>query len=485
MHGEFPREFGPYELLRSLGRGGMAEVFLAQAKSSAGDQRLVALKRMHAGVSEDHGAVEMLVAEARLAMRFDHENIAAVFELGCHDASYYFLMEYVDGLDVGTLQNIHEASSSRMDRRAAAMIVARVARGLDYAHELRDEQGTKLGIVHRDVSPQNVLINRRGEVKLIDFGVAKVATRIQQTMAGIIKGKYAYMSPEQASAETVDARSDVFSLGICMHELLTGRALFRGPNMASPFAILRAVREDPITPPHKLAPDVGAELSAICLRALERDLDGRIPSAAALADELEGWLAKFAPDFDEAALADYVHGVVTGAPSALVPQRTIATPPVALMTGNEFAPSTLSVVARSPHEQHTLMHQAGTDDSATRPQRPKSMAARRASSSAVAVPRRPRVPTLHSQPDAPTDRPLASRAPSGAAHPAVLTAAAPRPPLSAAPPPHLTTPHGPPTSRDLRPTARTVKRVLWVGLTALVFALGWSVIATLKRLGKI
>jgi eukaryotic-like serine/threonine-protein kinase len=463
MKGDFPREFGPYELLRSLGRGGMAEVFLAQAVSQEGDQRLVALKRMHAGISEDNGAVEMLKAEAQLAMRFDHSNIAAVFELGCHDSAYYFLMEYVDGIDVGSLQNMVEASGTRTDRRAVAKICAGIARGLDYAHELHDESGRKLGIVHRDVSPQNVLINRRGEVKLIDFGVAKVATRIQQTMAGIIKGKYAYMSPEQASAETVDARSDVFSLGICMHELLTGNALFRGPNMASPFAILRAVREDPIAKPHALVPEVGPDLSAICLRALERNLDERFPSAAALADDLEKWLQDYAPDFGDEALADYVTSVVESAPSNLVPQHTIATPPVALMTGREFAPSTLSVVARSPHAAHTLMHAPKRRSSGrvSVPSRAPLPRSRNASGGLPVANLRPRVPTLHAEP-----MPLPKS-------------------VSAAPIPRLTTPHGqiakPPTGL---PSRRAVLQFLWVGLAALVFTLGWSVIATILRLGS-
>ncbi len=451
MQGDYPRQFGPYELLRSLGRGGMAEVFLAQAASNTGDKRLVALKRMHAGVSEDHSAVEMLVAEARLAMRFDHPNIASVFELGCHDTSYYFLMEYVDGIDVGTLQNIHEAMGQPMDRRAVARIALGIARGLNYAHELHDEQGRRLGIVHRDVSPQNVLVNRRGHVKLIDFGVAKVATRIQQTMAGIIKGKYAYMSPEQASAEKVDARSDVFSLGICMYELLTARALFRGPNMNSPFAILRAVREDPIAGLHKVAPRVGPDLSAIVHKALERDIERRYISAAALADDLDEWLAQFAPKFDDVALNDLVTSIVAMAPKESVPQRAVATPPVARMTGKEFMPSNLSVVARSPLEE---------DDAPTPGQRPA----------------RPSVPR---------------RGPSRASHEvraATIAAGGPktgRPNPAAAPPLHVSTPHGRARSGTMRPSRKAVLQFLWVGLTALIFALGWSVIATLKKLGKI
>ena len=454
MMADFPRMFGPYELLRSLGRGGMAEVYLAQAHSSRGEQRLVALKRMHAGVSEDNGAVEMLVAEARLAARFDHPNIASVFELGCHNGAYYFLMEYVDGLDVGSIQNICETLGERMDPRAAAAICMGIARGLDYAHELHDEDNRRLGIVHRDVSPQNVLVNRDGVIKVIDFGVAKVATRIQQTMAGIIKGKYAYMSPEQASAERVDARSDVFSLGICMYEMLTGKPLFRGPNMVSPFAILRAVREDPIALAHRVVPGLSTGLSVIVHKALERDLARRYASAADMADDLDAWLKREAPGFEGPELRIYIDSLIARAPPSTVPQRVIATPPVARMTDADFAPSELSVVARSPLR--------------LAPPQPRPGAALR-----------PRPPTLHGG-TPPGHRP---------SQPMVTVAQAPSAPTAVAPPamPLISAVAQVPTrpGGGWRPTRRTALQFLWVGLTAFIFALGWSVIATLKKLGKI
>ena len=430
---EYPQQFGPYELLRPLGRGGMAEVFLAHARSARGEKRIVALKRMHAGVSEDNSAVEMLIAEAKLAMRFSHPNIASTFELGCHNGAYYFIMEYVNGADVGTLATVAEALSERLDPIAVSHICIGMARGLHYAHVLQDEDGRELGIVHRDVSPQNVLINRSGCVKLIDFGVAKVATRIQQTMAGIIKGKYAYMSPEQASAEKVDARSDVFSLGICLHELLTGRALFRGPHMVSPFAILRAVREEPIAPVHTLAPEVDPALSAIVDRALAREVATRYQSAGELADDLEAWQAQTGAGYDNAALLNYVDKLLQRAPEGAVPQRTLATPPVASMLGHEFAPSQLSVVARSPLEDIAP------------PEALKPGLRRRA-------PSPPAVPTT------------------------------PARPASAS---HVALPVQRVRKRSMRPTRKAVLQFLWVGLAALVFAFGWSVIATLKRFGVI
>jgi serine/threonine protein kinase len=454
MRHEFPQPFGPYELLRRLGRGGMAEVFLAKAPSTLGDSKLVALKRMHAQLSEDQSAVEMLVQEARLAMRFHHENIAETFELGCQDGTYFFIMEYVDGVDLGTLATSCENRGARMDPVMVAYVSLGMARGLGYAHDLADESGKHLGIVHRDVSPQNVLINRRGEVKIIDFGVAKVAARIQQTMAGIIKGKYAYMSPEQASAETVDARSDVFSLGVCMWELMTGKALFRSHGSNSPFAVLRAVREEPIAKAHNLTPGLSLELSGIIHRALERDKGKRYASMADLAKDLERWLQRSRPDYGSAQLADDVHRLVSAAPQGSLPQNAIATPPIGKMRGEEYQPSQLSVVAQSPLE------------------RPKST-----------VRRPPPEPGESAAPAA------GARLPSMMFPRAYLTAEQ-RADLDDASAPTMPQPLGmaPIAGADVPgwwPSKRVVQQFLWVGLVVLVFALGFSVIATLSRMGKI
>jgi len=454
VRSEFPQPFGPYELLRRLGRGGMAEVFLAKATSARGDNRLVALKRMHAQLSEDQSAVEMLVQEARLAMRFDHPNIAQTFELGCHDGAYFFIMEYVDGVDLGTLATTCENRGARLEPAMVAFAAAGIARGLSYAHELCDESGTHLGIVHRDISPQNVLIARGGEVKIIDFGVAKVAARIQQTMAGIIKGKYAYMSPEQASAEGVDGRSDVFSLGVCLWELLTGKPLFRAHGSNSPFAVLRAVREDPIAKVHNLAPGVPTELSAIVHKALERDRSKRFPSMAVLAAELEAWQRHVAPSYDSQRLAEDVRKVIAAAPAGAVPQNAIATPPIAKMRGDEYLPSQLSVVAHSPLERGH-------------------------------APRRP--PHAHTAPE--TFAPGSARQPSMLYPRAYLTtdqrAELEAEAIEGSTEPRVALPALPPDVPAWWPNRRVVWQFLWVGVVALVFALGWSTIATLVRMGLI
>ncbi len=443
VRNEFPQPFGPYELLRRLGRGGMAEVFLAKVPSTRGENRLVALKRMHAQLSEDQSAVDMLVKEARLAMQFHHENVAETFELGAHDGTYFFIMEYVDGVDLGTLATSCENRGVRLEPALVAFTCLGIARGLAYAHELCDESGQHLGVVHRDVSPQNVLISRHGEVKIIDFGVAKVAARIQQTMAGIIKGKYAYMSPEQASAEPVDARSDVFSLGVCLWELLAGKPLFRALGSGSPFAVLRAVREEPIARIHNLAQGLSPELSAIVHKALERDRGKRFASMTELANELQAWLDLHHPGYNEASLSAQVDAVLASAPVGSLPQNAIATPPIAKMRGEEFAPSQLSVVVQSPLERARLQ-----------PKRPLSQVPAGGRQASMMYPRAHMPPSHQAELLGPTG--------SNESQVSML----------------LTYP-----APDWWPSTRVVKQFLWVGLVALVFALGWSIIATLVRTG--
>ena len=435
----------------------MAEVYLAKAPTTHGDNKLVALKRMHAQLTEDQSAVEMLVQEARLAMRFDHSNIAQTFELGCHDGTYFFIMEYVDGVDLGTLAATCENRGARASPTMVAYVCAGIARGLEHAHELLDENGTRLGIVHRDVSPQNVLIARGGEVKIIDFGVAKVAARIQQTMAGIIKGKYAYMSPEQASAELVDGRSDVFSLGVCMWEMVTGKPLFRAMGSGSPFAVLRAVREDPITKAHNLADGLSTELSAIIHMALERNKATRYQSMGLLAADLEGWLRTTSPGYDNARLAEDVRKLLQAAPPGSVPQNAIATPPLAKMGADEYQPSQLSVVAQSPLE-HPQARPRRPQHSQTAPETFAPASARQPSMM---------YPRAYLTPDQRADLDMAA---AHSTHPDPVISQAQW--TSAATPPWW-------------PTRRVVRQFLWVGAVALVFALGWSTIATLVRIGLI
>ena len=348
MQGDFPQRFGPYELLRRIGRGGMAEVFLAKAPSIQGQPRLVAVKRMHPQLGNDRAAVDMLVQEAKLCMQFDHPAIAHTFELGHQDGVWYFVMEYVDGVDLGALVQVVTAMGERLDPVAVAYIVAAMARGLDHAHKLKGADGRPLGIVHRDVSPQNVLISDRGEVKLIDFGVAKVAAKVEQTIAGVIKGKYAYMSPEQAAAQPLDARSDVFSLGVCLFELLTTQGLFRQKETASPFAVLHAVREAVIPRVRAVMADVPQALDDLTYQCLQRDRDRRPQSAAEVADALDAWLAIAAPTFGAPELAALVAGILADAPADARARSDVATPPLPYLDRTSFLQSPFTIVSQVP-----------------------------------------------------------------------------------------------------------------------------------------
>jgi serine/threonine-protein kinase len=320
----------------------MAEVFLAMTTTASGEERLVALKRMHAPLAEDPATVEVLVTEAKLAMRFDHPNIAQTFELGCHEHMWFFLLEYVEGADLGTIAGILESRGERMSVPAALWIAHGMALGLAHAHALQDDAGQPLGIVHRDVSPQNVLVSTNGEVKLIDFGVAKVASRLKQTGAGIIKGKYAYMSPEQASAEAVDARSDIFALGICLHELLSGGPLFRSQTGGSPYAILQAVREAPVPP---LAAHVPRTVAALVDGALQRQPQRRLASMAALAAELQRALGRLAPAYGPQQLADEITSILARQRGSMAP---VSRSGVARLGRHEYQASQRSVIVRPP-----------------------------------------------------------------------------------------------------------------------------------------
>lgn len=350
MSGGLPADFGPFRLLRRLGAGGMAEVFLAETAAADGSPRLVACKRLHAAFGEDLAATQLLLEEARLAMRFDHPNIAQTFELGRHESGFYFLLEYVDGADLGSLQAVLEARGQRLPLGAVLWIGRAMANALAYAHTLTDERGEPLGVVHRDVSPQNILLSRRGDVKLIDFGVAKVASRLQHTAAGVIKGKYAYMSPEQANASAVDARSDIFSLAVCLHELLTGQPLFRALQGASPFAILRAVRETDAPPLFPDVPGVPADVAAVIAQALGRDPTLRTPSMQRLAEALDDCCQRHAPLWTADLLAAEVERLL----ALQSPQEAAAALQVPGLAAREFVASRISVVARAPTQAVAL-----------------------------------------------------------------------------------------------------------------------------------
>lgn len=274
---------GKYVVRRKLAEGGMAELYLAAALGPEGFEKDVVIKRVRPGLADDPGFVRMFIAEARVASRLNHANLVHIFDFDKHQDTYYLAMEYVRGHSLWELRRRCQERGVPVPPILAAQIGMELARGLAYCHRLTDG-GRPLGLVHRDVTPHNVLLSFDGAVKLTDFGIAKAGGH--STASGVLKGKFAYMSPEQARGDPVDARTDVFALGVTLWELLTGSRLFEGEGDA---AVLRAVQERVIVPPARLNPDVPAVLDAVVMRALERDAARRWPTA----QELERGLAEF------------------------------------------------------------------------------------------------------------------------------------------------------------------------------------------------
>lgn len=303
-----PARFGKYEVETRVAVGGMAEVYAARTPAPV--VRRVAVKCIKPAFAADPGFARMFMDEARVVAGFDHPNVVRVldFEPGDPDRGEppYLVMEFIDGYDLRTL--IWEASLRRMwvpfDHVAA--IVAQAARGLHYAHTFADADGRPLEVIHRDMSPQNVMLTRAGLAKVVDFGIARAAGRATRTQAGIIKGKFAYLSPEQVRGEPLDPRSDVFALGILLYEVLTYRNPFRKDRDD---ATLVAITDEAPASPATLRPDLPDDLAAVVLRALEKDRDARFPSALALAEALEASVASRRAAVTDLHLADFLRGL--------------------------------------------------------------------------------------------------------------------------------------------------------------------------------
>jgi serine/threonine-protein kinase len=277
------RRLGRYQIIGRLATGGMAEVYLALSGELPGFRTLAVVKRILPHLASNGQFIRMFLDEARLAALLDHPNIVRIMEVGHDDEEYFLAMELVQGKPLSAM--LRKAAREKRAPSAAmsAYLIAQAAAGLGYAHTLTDGDGRPLGVVHRDVSPQNVLISFEGAVKLIDFGVARAFGRVAHTSPGGLKGKIDYMSPEQASAEDVDHRADVFALGVVLWEALTGRRLFRRD---TELATMRAIVDDPIPKPSDLA-TVPPELEAIAMRALRKRRDARFQSAHEMAAALE------------------------------------------------------------------------------------------------------------------------------------------------------------------------------------------------------
>lgn len=310
-------QFGRYELLGRIAVGGMAEIFLARERENiagAGHRHLV-IKRVLSHVVDDPTFQDMFFDEARLAMRLQHPAIVHIYEFGEEAGSTYLAMEWVDGIALGKL--IRRARDvGGIPAPVCVKIAATVAEALHYAHRVRGDEGQPLGIVHRDVSPQNIMVSNEGNVKLLDFGIAKATDQLSRTSDGQVKGKFAYMAPEQCVGDPVDGRADVFALGVCLFESLTGKPLY---HRKTQYETMRAVLEDPLPTLATRRPDLPEDLDAILQKALAKDAKDRFADAGQMQLALEQWLARHQEVVLATSIADHL-GEVLGSDIVRGPQ---------------------------------------------------------------------------------------------------------------------------------------------------------------------
>jgi serine/threonine-protein kinase len=276
-----------YELIAELAAGGMATVLLARLSGAGGFQRLFAIKRLHPHLAHEQDFVQMFLDEARLAARIHHPNVVPILEVGTSEAGYYLVMEYIEGETLARLLTTCAQAGLRVPPRIALRIIQDVLAGLDAAHELRDDDNQPLNIVHRDVSPQNVMVGVQGTSRITDFGVAHAASRLSNTRDGQLKGKLGYMAPEQARGEAIDRRADVFAVGVVLWEALAGRRLFKSKVESNDADTLNRLLFEPI--PALLQEDASIDpaVAAVCEKALHREPDGRFATCAQFQDALE------------------------------------------------------------------------------------------------------------------------------------------------------------------------------------------------------
>lgn len=287
--------FGKYILLEKLAAGGMAEVYLAKTTGASGVSKFLAVKRILPQFSDNPEFVEMFKEEAKIAVNLNHSNVVSIFDFGIEKRQFFLVMEYVEGQNLRQVINHLKKENKYFSIDQIVYMIKEVAGGLDHAHRCIDgTTGRPLNITHRDMSPQNIMVSFEGEVKVVDFGIAKAETQLEQTRAGTIKGKFGYMSPEQADGQQVDLRTDVFSLGIVLWELLANDRLFTANSEA---ATLKKIRECQIPPVRKLNPAVPPELERICNKALAKDKSLRYQTSAAFHKDLSRFLNTQYPEF--------------------------------------------------------------------------------------------------------------------------------------------------------------------------------------------
>lgn len=312
------RRFGKYLLLEKLATGGMAQLYRAKIIGVQGFEKFCAIKMILPHLADEKELVHSFIDEAKLAALLNHQNIVQIYDFGEMESSNFITMEYLFGKDLRAILAKSRELGMPLGLEYGLFITSRVCAGLEYAHTLKDFQGKPLHIIHRDISPQNVIVTYEGDIKIVDFGIAKAATQSTATQVGMIKGKVAYMSPEQASGKPIDHRSDIFSLGILLYELVTGNKLFKGEDTLQ---ILARVREADFDPPEVVAGGLPGKLYSILHRALAKDVDARYHSCADMLADIEECLYEQGMRPSARGLAQYMKSLFSreiGAEEALM-----------------------------------------------------------------------------------------------------------------------------------------------------------------------
>lgn len=299
---KFPCAFGKYILLDKIASGGMAEIFKAKTVGVSGFEKILAIKRIHPQFAQNQEFITMLIDEAKISVFLNHSNIVQVFDLGRIGEHYFIAMEYVNGIDLHKYLKRCKQKKQYLPLDIAIYIASEVAKGLDYAHRKKDPEGKPLNIIHRDVSPQNILISDIGEVKITDFGIAKANIKSKETTKGLLKGKINYMSPEQAAGLEIDNRSDIYALGIVMYEMFTNQRPFYAE---SDYKQIEMIKKGIVKSPIIYREDLPDELADIVMKCLARDRDERYQTAGELQSDLQRYLFKTYPGFVPSKLQDF------------------------------------------------------------------------------------------------------------------------------------------------------------------------------------
>jgi len=334
MAATFPQKFGKYTLVRKLAMGGMAELFVAKTMGAEGFERDCVIKRILPSYSEDEAFVKMFIDEASLTSKLQHPNIVQIFDFDVIDRMYYIAMEFIEGEDLQSITKDGAAAGTPLSVPQCVWIIIELAKGLHYAHT-KEHKGRPLNIIHRDISPHNAMVSYYGDTKLMDFGIAKAAERSTKTQAGTVKGKVAYMSPEQARGKPLDPRSDLFALAAVAWELLTQKRLFL---RASDFETLTAVLKEDAEPPSRQRKGIDQELDDIIMTALEKDRDNRQANVEVFARELTRWYYKNVADLEKENLRTYMQTLYAGKISKLPKSDSQELPATIRAKPNDPAP---------------------------------------------------------------------------------------------------------------------------------------------------